>query len=251
MQKCSDLRIPPSLRESGAQVTRRERIRSWFRQLAWGFDPAARAVIRGPAEIVRQVRETQRAYDRLAGVMSEASRQVVGFDPGDPGGDRTAIVIARVCAGQVHATDSGLLNRNDHRNAYECARCGHAWHMAELVSARHLEAVGIVPRLILVTEPDADESIVLAERAHAQPGQLFWGATLAWIADRIERMDVSTEWSVRTPGATPVTFSGALTGPREAFDALAAAAIGTREEPAQSSSALAPAPDWLPPNRPT
>ncbi len=225
-------------------MTRRERIRSWFRQLARGCGPAVRAVIRGPAAIVRQVRETQRAYDRLAGVMSEASRQVVGFDPGEPGGDWTAVaVVARVCAGQVHAADSGLLNRDDTQNTYSCGICGYTWHMAELASARNLEAIGIASRLILVTEPDANESIVLDELAEVRTGQLLSGTTILAIAERIERE--------RLQLGRPVTFSGALTGPSEGFDALAAAAIGTREEPAQSSSALAPAPDWLPPNRPT
>jgi hypothetical protein len=202
-----------------------------------------RVVARGPVEIFRQVRDTQRAYDRLAVVMSEASRQVVGFDPGAPGGDQTAIVTARVCAGQVHAADSGLLNRDDRRMSYSCGVCGYRWHMAELTSHRNLEAIGIVSRLILVTEPDADESIVLGERADVRTGRLLRGPTLLSIAERIERGGCST-------AGLSVECAGALTGPREAFDALAAAAIGTREEPAQSSSALAPAPDWLPPNRP-
>jgi hypothetical protein len=232
-------------------VTRRERIRSWFRQLAWGFDPAVRVVIRGPAEIFRQVRDTQRAYDSLADAMAQASRQVVGFDPGEPGGDRT--VIARVCAGQVHQTDSGLLSRDDERMSYSCGICGHTWDMAELTSARHLEAVGIISRLILVTEPDADECIVLGERADVRTGRLLRGPTIIAIAQQIESGAYHTQGASHAAeiraASSSFEVSVPLTSPRESFDALAAAVVGTREEPAESSSALAPPARFLPPYR--
>jgi hypothetical protein len=186
-----------------------------------------------------------------AQIIAASSLAAVGLEPRTV---RVQNVTARVCAGQVHQTDAGLLNRDDRRMAYSCGICGNTWDMAELTSARHLEAVGIVSRLILVTEPDADESIVLHELADVRVGRLLRGSTILSIAQQIESGAYSIDHSVtQTPrsrdGHAWLQASSPLTGPREAFDALAAAAIGTREEPGESSSALAPPARFLPPYR--
>lgn len=183
-------------------------------------------------------------------------------------------VVARVCSAQVHEPDSGLLNGDEATNRFSCSICGHTWDAVELVQARDLAAIGIVSRPILVTEPDADECVVLDARAHVQAGELLRGATLQSIAEQTERagfvrwethLDPRTRHAdtgrlrsslspadiERIRAGLPITISGPISGPAEAFDALARAAIGPGEEPGESSSAVAPPSRRLPPYRPT